>query len=203
MKTIFFDFGNVIGHFDHFRAVSQMAPFTPIAPIALEKILYGGPEEDAYEAGRISTAEYVKFALRAGQIDLPPERFLHFFADIFTPNPDVCDLIPVLAKRYRLVLASNTNDAHYRKYSVQFERELSYFSVRCPSHEIGFRKPHPDYFVATHREANAEPYECLFVDDIVHNTAAAEQSVGWKGLLYRPGDILADKLRAFGVEVGG
>ena len=203
MKTIFFDFGNVIGDFDHMRAVSQMAPYTPIPPVELEKILYGGPEETAYEKGEISTAEYVKFALKAGKLDLPAERFLQFFADIFSPNPDVCDLIQVLANRYRLVLASNTNDAHYHKYSLMFERELSYFSARCPSHEIGFRKPEEGYFVATNRSAEASPDECLFVDDLIRNILAAEQTVGWKGLLYRPGDRLAEKLREFGVKVDG
>lgn len=201
MKTIFFDFGNVIGHFDHMRAVSQMAPYTPIPPVQLEKILYGGPEEDAYEAGRISTAQYVEFALRAGQLDLPPERFLHFFADIFTPNPDVCDLIPALAKNYRLVLASNTNDAHYRTYCLMFERELTHFAARGPSHEVGYRKPRPEYYRALHELAGADAKECLFVDDLIRNTDAATQTVGWNCLLYRPGDKLAEKLRAFGVEV--
>jgi HAD superfamily hydrolase (TIGR01509 family) len=201
MKTIFLDFGNVIGHFDHMRAISQMTPYTPIPPVELEKILYGGPEEDAYEAGRIGTAEYVEFALRAGKIDLPAEQFLTFFADIFTPNPDVCDLIPSLAERYRLVLASNTNDAHYRRYTAMFERELSHFSALCPSHTVGARKPRREYFEAVHRAAEADPKDCLFIDDLEKNTLAAEQTVGWKGLLYRPGDRLADRLKVFGVEV--
>ncbi|MFO0936786.1 MAG: HAD-IA family hydrolase [Gemmataceae bacterium] len=203
MKTIFFDFGNVIGYFDHMRAINQMAPYTPIPPVALEKLLYGGPEEDAYEAGRISTKEYVDFALRAGQIDLPPEQFLYYFADIFTKNPDVCDLIPRLAKRYRLVLASNTNDAHYQRYTAMFEHELSFFSARCPSHEIGFRKPRPEYYHATHRAAQAEPSECLFVDDLPRNTIAAAESVGWNVLVYRPGDSIVEKLSAIGVHVDG
>jgi FMN phosphatase YigB (HAD superfamily) len=201
MKTIFLDFGNVIGYFDHMRAISQMAPYSPIPPVELEKILYGGPEEDAYEAGRIGTAEYVDFALRAGKINLSPERFLASFADIFTPNPDVCDLIPILAKRYRLILASNTNDAHYRRYSDQFARELAHFSALCPSHEIGSRKPHVTYFEAVHRVGEADPSDCIFIDDLEKNTSAAERSVGWKGVIYRPGDRLADRLRSFGVEV--
>lgn len=202
MKTILIDFGNVIGYFDHMRAINQMAPYTPIEPITLEKILYGGPEEDAYEAGRISTEEYVKFALTAGKIDLPPERFLQFFADIFTPNPDVCDIIPLLAKSYRLVLASNTNDAHYRTYTEMFRKELAHFSALCPSHEVGARKPRPQYYEMTHRSTLAEPHECLFIDDLERNTKAATDTVGWNCLIYRPGDRLAEKLRSFGVEVG-
>ena len=201
MKTILLDFGNVIGYFDHMRAISQLAPYTPIPPVELEQILYGGPEEDAYEAGRIGTAEYVEFALRAGNINLSPERFLASFADIFTPNPDVCDLIPRLAKRYRLVLASNTNEAHYRRYSDQFARELSHFSALCPSHEIGYRKPHAEYFEIVHRVAEADPLDCLFIDDLEKNTSAAERSVGWKGLLYRPGDRLVERLKAIAIEV--
>jgi glucose-1-phosphatase len=201
MKTIFIDFGNVIGYFDHMRAVQPLSRSSPFDPVTLEKMLYGGSEEDAYEAGKLTTNQYVEFALKAGQFTISAETFLFHFADIFTPNPDVCELIPALAKNYRLVLASNTNDAHYRKYSAMFESELSHFSALCPSHWLGHRKPKPEYYLAANREANAAPQECLFIDDIPKNIDAAINTVSWQGLCYRPGDILRERLKEYGVKV--
>jgi glucose-1-phosphatase len=201
IRTIFFDFGNVLGFFDHLRAMRPLAMHSPRDPVTLEKIIYGGPEEDAYERGKLTTAAFTDFAMRAGQFTTTREAFLFHFADIFTPNPDVCELIPALTKRYRLVLASNTNEAHYAKYSVMFEAELSHFAARGPSHLVGYRKPQPDYFRVLQAMADAAPGECLFVDDLPVNIAAAEATVGWQGLLYRPGDRLRDRLRDFGIEI--
>jgi putative hydrolase of the HAD superfamily len=202
MKTILLDFGNVIGFFDHMKAVESLSRYSPIPADQLERLLYGGPEEDAYESGKISTDQYVDFAMSAGRFTCSRQTFLDHFAEIFTPNPEICRIIPELARNYRLVLASNTNDAHYRKYCRQFARELEYFSARCPSHEIGTRKPKEAYYRATHVAVNAEPHECLFLDDLERNTRAAEASVGWKTLVYQPGQGILRQLRELGIAIG-
>jgi putative hydrolase of the HAD superfamily len=201
MKTLFLDFGNVLAFFDHQRAIRQLVRFTPLAAADLTAVLYDGPLETDYEAGRITTAEYVARAIDAGRLDCTPEQFLAAFVDIFTRNPDVCDLLPALAGRYRLVLASNTNDAHFTKYCQQFAADLRHFAHLGTSHRAGARKPHPDFFAYCQRFADAEPGECAFVDDLPANVEAARRH-GWRGVLYRPGDRLADNLAAAGIPVG-
>lgn len=201
IRTLFFDFGNVLGFFDHLRAMRPLAAHSTLDPVTLEKKIYGGPEEDAYERGKLTTDEFTDFAMRAGGFTATREAFLFHFADIFSPNPDVCDLIPALGKHYRLVLASNTNEAHYAKYAVMFERELSHFAARCPSHWVGYRKPQAEYFHACQAVADAAPHECLFIDDLPLNIAAAEATVGWRGLLYRRGDRLRERLAECGLDV--
>ncbi|MEO2087982.1 MAG: HAD-IA family hydrolase, partial [Gemmataceae bacterium] len=121
--------------------------------------------------------------------------------DIFTPNPEVCDLIPKLKKHHRLVLASNTNDAHYRKYCDQFADVLTHFDERCPSHLVGHRKPHREYFEHCQQHADAAPHECLFIDDYPSNIEAAK-AFGWNCVSYRPDESLADRLRDMGVQLG-
>jgi putative hydrolase of the HAD superfamily len=98
------------------------------------------------------------------------------------------------------VLASNTNDAHFTKYTFQFARELSHFDHLVTSHFARARKPEPEFFAFAQRRAGADPGECLFVDDLGVNVEAAER-FGWKGLLYRPDGTLVQKLQAAGVEV--
>jgi putative hydrolase of the HAD superfamily len=199
VRTIFLDFGNVVAAFDHGRAIDKLKAFTAVPPIELALALYGNPLEDAYERGRISTEEYVRLAKSAGRLDCPESTFLAAFVDIFTANPEVCDLIPKLAWNHRLVLASNTNEAHFRQFSRQFAEVLRHFAALCPSHRAGYRKPEPEYFEYCQRFADVPPGDCLFIDDLPANVEAAKRH-GWKGLLYRPGGDLALQLGELGIS---
>lgn len=200
MKTVFFDFGNVIGFFDHYRAVDKLLHFTDVPAAALFDTLYGSELELAYERGDISTDEYVRRAIAAGRLTCSPEAFRRDFEDIFWPNPAVCDIVPKLKPKYRVGLASNTNDAHFAHYSAQFADTLRHFDTLCPSHHARSRKPDAAYFAYCQRHANADPAECAFVDDLPENIAAANGH-GWKGVLYRPDTDLAAALAAVGVVV--
>lgn len=200
IKTIFFDFGNVIAFFDHQRAIRHLTAFTDRAADDLTLMFYGSPVEDDYETGKLTTAQFVAHALKDGELRCTAEQFLAGFVDIFWRNDDVCDIIPRLKPRYRLVLASNTNDAHYRKYTAMFADVLRHFDHLCPSHLAGSRKPHAEYFAHCQKFANAAPNECLFVDDLPINVEHAERH-GWKGVCYDSTVPLEAQLRAAGVEL--
>lgn len=200
IRTIFFDFGNVIGFFDHQRAIEQLVKYTDLNAIELSIRLYGGPAVDDYEIGRISTAEYVREALLNGRLSCSHDEFLACFCDIFWRNPEVCDIIPRLKPRYRLVLASNTVDAHFRRYVADYADVLGSFDELVASHLARARKPHREFFEYAHQHAQAAPNECLFVDDLTVNIESAVQ-FGWKGIEYRPDGTLADRLREHGVQL--
>jgi putative hydrolase of the HAD superfamily len=203
IRTILFDFGNVVAFFDHARAVKQLAAFTAMPPVELALQLYGSPIEDAYERGRLSTAEYVREAKLNGRLSCTDGQFLAAFVDIFWANAGVLNLIPKLkAAGYRLVLASNTNDAHFRKYTEQFADAIRQFDHLGTSHAAGARKPEPAFFAHLQQFAGAEPGECLFIDDLPVNVEAARQH-GWNGIVYRDDAGLAAELARFGVRAGG
>jgi putative hydrolase of the HAD superfamily len=201
IRTLFFDFGNVIAFFDHGRAVAGLAQFTNMDPVELALALYGGPVADDFECGTLATAEYVREALLNGRLRCTAEQFLACYTDIFWPNPDVADLIPRLKSRYRLVLASNTNEAHFRRFTRDYAGVLAHFDHLGVSHHGGARKPHPEFFVYVGRFAEADPAECVFIDDLPVNVEAAVRH-GFRGIVYTPNGTLADKLRAAGVEIG-
>lgn len=201
MPTVFLDFGNVIGFFDHQWAVARLARFTPLTPAELTLSVYGSVVESDYETGRIPTAEFVRLAKANGRLACSDDEFLAAFNDIFTPNPEVCDLIPRLAAMNRLVLASNTNPAHFGRFSADFADVLRHFAHLGVSHEAGARKPHAAFFAYCQRFADGPPGECVFVDDLPANVEAA-RAFGWTAIVYRPGDDLAANLRAVGVAVG-
>jgi HAD superfamily hydrolase (TIGR01509 family) len=199
IKTIFFDFGNVIAFFDHARAIREFVQFTDMNPTELNLALYGSPIEDDYECGKLSTDEYVREALLNGRLSCTPEQFLSFYDKIFWANPEVCNLISRLKPRYRLVLASNTNEAHFRCYVKQFADVLAHFEYLVASHHTGSRKPHREFFEYAKRHAGAEPHECVFVDDLPVNIEAANR-IGFTGIVYTPNGTIHEQLRAAGVQ---
>lgn len=198
MKTLVFDFGNVIAYFDHARAVEKLVRFTEMPPEELLLTLYGSPIEDQYERGKLSTAEYVRLGKLNGRLSCSDDEFLAAFVDIFWKNDEAHDLIPRLKPRYRLVLASNTNEAHFDRFTQQFADVLSHFDELCTSHRCGFRKPEAEFFAYVQQHVQAEPNECLFLDDLPSNVEAAKAH-GWQAICYRkPGTLKAD-LEAAGV----
>lgn len=201
IKTLIFDFGNVVSFFDHSRAVARLAAYTDLPPVELALKLYGSQIEDAYERGAIDTAEYIREAKLDARLTCTEEQFLNAFVSIFWRNFEVCDLIPLLKPKYRVVLGSNTTRAHFDAYTKQFADVIQYFDHLGTSFDARARKPEAAFFAHVQRHAGAEPSECLFIDDLPTNVEAAER-FGWNGVVYRPDGGLVDKLRAAGVEVG-
>ena len=201
VRTVIFDFGNVIAFFDHSRAVARLAGCTPFPPVEIALKLYGSHIEDAYERGAIDTAEYIREAKADARLDCTDEQFVAAFVSIFWRNFEVCDLIPRLKPKYRLVLASNTTRAHFEEYSKQFADVLAHFDHLGTSFDAKARKPEAEFFAHIQGHTGCEPGECVFVDDLPTNVEAAER-FGWRGVVYRPDGTLADKLRAAGVEIG-
>ena len=200
IRTVVFDFGQVVAFFDHMIALRKLAPHATVPPEEAYRRVYGGELETLYETGRISTAEFVARVRELTGLRCETDVFVDCFADVFTPNPEVCDLVPRLKPACRLLLASNTNDAHFAHFRRQFEGVLRHFDKLVVSHEAGARKPHREFFAHCQRFADCEPNECLFVDDLADNVAGAE-AFGWQGLVYRRGEGLEGRLRERGIMV--
>jgi putative hydrolase of the HAD superfamily len=199
IRTIVFDFGNVIGFFDYRLTLERLTAHTDLSADALRAAYYGGDLEAAYDAGRLDTQAFLRRLCEIGKLRCAPEVVAAAWADIFRPNPDVCALLPVLKPRYRLLLASNTNELHSRQFRRQFAEHLRYFDALVLSHEIGCRKPEPAFFVYCRKLAGCAPQECLFIDDLATNVAGARQ-LGWHGIVYQDIADLKARLTELGVR---
>jgi hypothetical protein len=104
IKTIVFDFGRVVSFFDHHLTISRLAAHGGIPAAQMHTYLFGGPLEDDYEAGRISTSEFLGKVRASCRLACPDEIIAAAWSDIFWPNQDVCGLLPRLKSRYRLLL---------------------------------------------------------------------------------------------------
>ena len=197
MKAVCFDFGNVIGFFDHFKAFEKLAPYTMWTGRRIYDEIYSGQLEDDLESGRLGVDEFLAEFIRRTEMRCDAEFLKSACADIFTVNPEVCELIPRLAKRYRLVLGSNTSGLHSVHFRKQFADVLGHFHAQVLSHEIGVRKPKAGFFERCAAEAGCPADECVFIDDLPANVAGA-QAIGMRGIVYRPGEDLAETIEAIG-----
>jgi glucose-1-phosphatase len=201
IKTILFDFGNVVAFFDHERGLQRLLPHTDRTPEQLLGLIHYNDLASRYECGHLTTEEVFAAARDVGGVRCTQVEFVDAFCDIFWPNPPMEDLVPRLKRNgYRLVLASNTNVAHYAHYREAFRDVLAHFDAIAVSHEAGARKPHQSFFEYAHQLAACEKGECVFVDDLSDNVAAARE-FGWRAIQYTRFDDLVPELRALGVRV--
>src|SRR5438046_2602357 len=101
IKTLVFDFGKVVGLFDHRLTTSRLVVHAGVTADELHSQLFGGPIEDDYESGKISTAEFLHRVREAGRLTCPGDVIARAWADIFSPNDEVCALLPGLKAHYR------------------------------------------------------------------------------------------------------
>jgi putative hydrolase of the HAD superfamily len=201
MRTIFFDFGNVIAYFDHRRATGRFVRRCDRTEAEVFAAIYGGRLEDDFEASRLTSDEFVRLAAAAIGYRGTAEDFAREFVDIFTPNEEVIALLPRLARQgYRLVLASNTNRLHFDFFRPRFADALRHFHALGVSFEAGARKPQPDFFAHCQRLAGGTPADALFIDDIKLNVEGA-RAFGWDAIEYAGFSGLMADLRARGIDV--
>lgn len=199
IKTIVFDFGGVVGSFDHRLTTKRLADHSGLSLEELHAHLFGSALEDAYESGRIGTKEFLQRLGETCQLTCSEEIVATAWADIFWPNEEVCALLPRLKPRYRLLLGSNTNELHARQFLTQFAEWLVPFDALVLSYQIGVRKPKAGFFEHCIRRAGCTPSECLFIDDLPANVAGA-RACGWQGIVYTDFPDLRKQLAALEIE---
>jgi HAD superfamily hydrolase (TIGR01509 family) len=199
ITTIVFDFGNVLGFFSHRKAAEQLAVYSPLsADDILHRYLDPQLEED-FESGRLSLPEFRELVRQRCRVTCSDAQLDLAIADMFTPNDEVCALVPALKPRYRLVLLSNTNELHAIHFRRQFADTLAHFDALVLSHEVGMRKPCADIYAHCHNLAGSTPRQCLFIDDLPANVEAA-RACGWHGIVYHRGLDLRRELHKLGIE---
>lgn len=194
-----FDFGNVIGMFSHLKAAAQMAQHCNKNIETIRTVLFEETTENELEKGNISPEQYRKFIRDSLHINCPDQEFDHAFSDMFTANDAVCNIIPHLAKSHRLVLLSNTNWFHAKRFLTQFNHVLGHFDFLILSHEVRCRKPARQIYDILNEKTNTKPADCLFVDDLHANIQTAKDC-GWDGIVYHPEMNLVKELASKGIS---
>src|SRR5260370_13352636 len=165
IKTLVFDFGNVVGFFSHRVTTQRLVPDGVVSADELHCALFRGSLEDDYESGGITTAEFLTRVRKICRLRCDEATVAAAWADIFWPNLDIAALLPQLKPHFRLLLASNTNELHARHYCRQFADILRHFDALIFCHEVGARKPQARFHEHCQRLAGCHPPPCPCLDD--------------------------------------
>jgi glucose-1-phosphatase len=200
---VILDFGNVVAYFDHARACGRLAKMSRSrleASVVASEIFDTGLEQK-YDRGEISSLDFVEELRNRLDLDATDWQIEEAWSDIFTRNSQIYPTIFAIKQcGARLVLASNTNELHFRKLSAQFSDILTCFDQLVLSFRLGFRKPQVEFFEACRAACAPGMVGCLFVDDRLDFVAAA-QTHGMTAVHYTGGP--APELIGLLKSVGG
>ncbi|MFL5245885.1 MAG: HAD family hydrolase [Gemmataceae bacterium] len=199
IKTIIFDFGNVVGFFDHRKACQTLAGFGSCSAEEIYSFCFNNQLEDDLEAGRIEPEDFLDLLRRQFGLQAADRVLARTFSDIFWPNEEIIALLARLKPRFRLLLASNTSILHSQQFKEQFAEALGQFDALVLSHEIGSRKPNRSFYEHCLALSQCPANECVFIDDLAVNVAGAE-ACGLHGIIYKSIEDLTAQMAKLGIE---
>jgi putative hydrolase of the HAD superfamily len=151
-------------------------------PFAVRPLLPAAVHDEVIGCGRMTAADLhgrlvIEYGLAATY-----EAFLVLWSSHFSEEPDMEPVVSALASRYRVVLFSNTNAAHWAHVTAYYPL-LAAAHRAYLSHELGLVKPDPAAFRRVLELEDRRPDEAIFVDDRVENVVAA-RALGMAGIVF-------------------
>lgn len=167
MKKVLFDFGNVLGFFDHNLSCARLAPSSDVHdPITFKKILFDDKHAEL-ERGKISPIEFYSHIVEKTGLRLSFDEFSGVYADIFSEVPGIEEVVSLVPERSRFLL-SNTDPFHWERIRL-LPVIANYFGrsrKNIRSFDTGARKPEGAIFVEAIRRTGVPVSEVVYVDDV-------------------------------------
>jgi FMN phosphatase YigB (HAD superfamily) len=161
IKTILFDMGNVLVRFNHTKMVMQLSELFKAQENKVEGLVFNGLGELS-DSGKITPREIHSRLCQEFGVNPGFEDFRKAWSDIFSKMPGSEALVRSLKGRYRLILASNTNEMHFQ--NVQENFPFISLLENASSYILGISKP--ELISRILERFSLKPGECAFIDDI-------------------------------------
>lgn len=200
IKALLFDLGNVLLYFSHDKMREQLATVTGLSVTEVRALLDEDRRQWRYEAGDVSTDEIHEIFRGKARRSFARADLLHAASDIFTPHDAMVPVLQGLKDQgYRLVIVSNTNEAHMQHAMPRYEC-FRYFDEKIFSFAVKAMKPDPRFYDAALAAAGCERSECLFADDLAENVEGARR-FGFHGVLFTTADAFKAELPRHGIQL--
>lgn len=181
IQAVLFDLGNVLVDIDidMFWRSLGFPDTASIAPFAKNLKAWA----TRYEAGELSTSEFLKGLQNILGPSYPIPRLLEAFENIIrTPIPGMEEVVAEMSRQYRTALVSNTNEIHHL-VSKATVPALALLPTHFVSYTMKILKPNPEYYEAILRDLKIPPESIVFIDDLPENVKAAV-AVGMQGIRF-------------------
>lgn len=199
IRAVFFDLGQVLVPFDLKRGYLALAPHCPHPPEEIHRRIQQADLVRPFEEGRIPPERFVREISKLLDLNVDYRRFCELWSSIFLPETLVSEsLVAGLARRYRLLLLSNTNAIHYEMIRERYP-VMRHFHDAVLSYEVGALKPDDRIYQEALRRAGCPPEECFYTDDIAEYVEAARRH-GFDAVQFQSAEQLERELKARGLN---
>ena len=198
-SAIVFDLGNVLLPFDYSIILDNF-----------EKVRSGLGKNFAdfyksnygvhrkFERGDLSEEKFTDTMLNVLDHEVTKQEFYRIYSEIFTVNEELVGKLPILKRKYELVLLSNTNSIH-QKYGWGSYSFLSNFDKLVLSHEVLAVKPEEKIYRAVEAFTSVPSDEHFYIDDVLEYVNAAK-TLGWHAAQFVGNDALFGEFRRRGIR---
>jgi HAD superfamily hydrolase (TIGR01509 family) len=201
IEALLFDLGKVLIDFNFETGVEALHACCSISRDRFEEVLWDKAWIRRYERGEISTTEFHQYLCKTANLKMALPDFRETWSSVFLPDLMVSEeLLAALKREYRLVLVSNTNEAHFEFIRSTY-RIVDYFDRRVLSYEVGSLKPDRKIFEHAITAANYPAEALFFTDDREENILAARQ-LGMHAHQFKSEAGLVSALQDAGIEIG-
>jgi putative hydrolase of the HAD superfamily len=197
-KTVIFDLGRVLVHFDFKRGYRALEGLCPHEAADIPKLLSGTGLVERFETGLVEPRDFVAEMCRMLDLKVDYEQFCEIWSSIFMHTLVPESMLEGLKARYRLLLLSNTNAIHFEMIRQTYPQLLRHFDDMILSYEVKAMKPQPAIYRAALERAGCEPGECFYTDDIAEYVAGA-RSMGIDAVQFQGAERLAEDMKARGI----
>lgn len=203
IKVIIFDLGKVLFDYDLNIISKSFLPYAQKKE-ALKNINNFIKENDdffsKYEKGQISSLDFYKGLSKIVDLDIDYEHFCDLWNNIFTPITEMISFIPILHKKYRLAILSNTNDLHYEFLKKLYPDCFKNFDDFFLSYKMNLKKPENEIYNKVIEDCNVQPQEIFFTDDLDVNVNAAKKC-GINAFVFKNLERLKKDFVSVGIEI--
>jgi HAD superfamily hydrolase (TIGR01509 family) len=153
--------------------------------------------DEKLQLGLLEIDEYIALLNQTLKRRLTREEIIDLRLQVIQgEDEDVLEIIRALSVQRKVACFSNTHAIHW-DYMLANYQSFSLFHCAVASHLIHAAKPDPEAFAIACRKLEAEPSECLFIDDALANAEAA-RAAGWQAIHFKGAASLRDELQEYG-----
>ena len=199
IKTIIFDIGGVLIDIHPERTYQYLSDSADVE-VSMVKESFPWDAHDQYERGIMNNEDwFITYKESLPQpCCLKRSDFWNAWKLLLGEEKNTVNILEALNKQYSIWLLSNTNPKH-----IQDEIEKRYLfpslvNGAVYSFDVGVRKPEKEIYEIAMQRANANPQECLFIDDLLENIQAAKQ-IGIEGIHFISSEQLKQELVRLGI----
>lgn len=203
IQWVIFDLGGVVVKLNIDGALNALANQSETDAETIKAYL-SAPDETGFsinakmELGLFSAADYVQQVLQVLNKQLSYDEVIALKMLIIQgEDAQTLELISSLSTQKKLACFSNTHEIHWN-HMTQHYRAFDFFQKTIASHLIHAAKPDLKAFALATEALNADPQECLFIDDSLANAEAA-RAFGWNAIHFQNHAALRESLQAYAI----